>query len=136
MTALEAALARWPQGRVPQAGAAVALDGKTLRGSADGDVPGVHLLSAFAPAAGAVLGQLRVEATTNEHKAALVLLGVLPLSGKVVTGDALFTHRDVAEAIRKAGGDYILIVKDNQPQLKAQIEQALHGDCDFSPLPA
>ena len=83
-----------------------------------------------------MLKQLRVDAKTNEHKAALTLLGVLPLRGKVVTGDAMFTHRDVAEEIRRRGGDYILIVKDNQPELKAQIQAALHDDAAFSPLPA
>jgi hypothetical protein len=109
--------------------------GKTARGSADGDVPGVHLLTAYVPAAAAVLKQLRVDAKTYEHKAALKLLGVLPLSGKVVTGDARFTHADVAQEIRRRKGDYIPIVKDNQPELKAQIQAALHDDAAFSPLP-
>jgi hypothetical protein len=136
VTALEGALSRWLLARAGDGWDALAIDGKTLRGSADGEVPGAHLLSAFVPSAGAVLGQLRVDAKTNEHKAALRLLGVLPLSGKVVTGDAMFTHRDVARKIRDGGGDYLLIVKDNQPELKAQIESALHGDADFSPLPA
>ena len=135
--ALEAALARWIAGRVERHGwDALALDGKTARGSKDGDAPGVHLLSAYVPAAAAVLAQVRVDAKTNEHKAALKLLGVLPLEGKVVTGDAMFTHRDVADRIRTGGGDYLLIVKDNQPELKAQILSALHDDADFSPLPA
>ena len=88
------------------------------------------------PAAAAVLKQIRVDAKTNEHKAALRLLGVLPLQGKVVSGDAMFTHRDFARAVRDGGGDYLLFAKDNQPELKAQIEAALHGDAAFSPLPA
>ncbi len=79
---------------------------------------------------------MRVDAKTNEHKAARRLLGVLPLAGTVVTGDALFTHRDVAERIRPEGGDYVLRVKDNQPEWKAQIQAALHDDAGFSPLPA
>lgn len=111
------------------------LDGKTLKGSADGDIPGVHLLSAYAPQQAAVMAQLRVDAKTNEHKAALQLLRLLPMHGKTVTGDAMFTHRDVAQTIRDGGGDYVLIVKDNQPELKAQIQAALHDDADFSPLP-
>ena len=45
--------------------------------------------------------------------------GRAALRGKVVTGDAMFTHRDVAQKILDAGGDYLLIVKDNQPELKA-----------------
>jgi hypothetical protein len=135
--AFQNALSGWLQTRGQPAGEpAIAVDGKTLKGSAEGAIPGVHLLAAFAPAAAVVLGQLRVDAKTNEHKAALQLLGVLPLEGKVVTGDAMFTHRDVAEAIRRGGGDYLLIVKDNQPELKAQIQSALHDDADFSPLPA
>jgi hypothetical protein len=133
--AFEAALSRWLLARQQDGWQAVAVDGKTLRGSADGETPGVHLLTAFVPAAAAVLAQLRVDAKTNEHKAALRLLGVLPLSGKVVTGDAMFSHRDVADEIRRQGGDYVLLVKDNQPELKAHIEEALHGDADFSPLP-
>lgn len=137
IAALEQALGRWILGRVRHHGwDAIALDGKTARGSADGDTPGVHLLTAYVPDAAAVLQQLRVDAKTNEHKAALTLLGVLPLRGKVVTGDAMFTHRDVAEEIRRRGGDYILMVKDNQPELKAQIQAALHDDAAFSPLSA
>jgi DDE_Tnp_1-associated/Transposase DDE domain len=133
--AFEAALRAWIQGR-PAGGDAIALDGKTLKGSRDGELPGAHLLAAFAPGGAAVLGQLGVGAKTNEHKAALRLLGVLPLRGKVVTGDAMFCHRDFARAVRDGGGDYLLVVKDNQPELRAQIEAALHGDADFSPLPA
>ena len=134
LEAFEAALQAWIQARLRD-DQAIALDGKTLKGSRDGDVPGVHLLAAFMPDSAAVLGQLRVDAKTNEHKAALQLLGVLPVQGKVVSGDAMFTHRDVAQAIRDGGGDYLLFVKDNQPELKAQIEAALHDDAAFSPLP-
>jgi len=134
--AFEAALSRWILSRQHDGWQAIAVDGKTLRGSKDGEVPGVHLLAAYVPQAAAVIAQMRVDAKTNEHKAALELLGVLPLGGKVVTGDAMFTHRDVAQKIVDAEGDYVLIVKDNQPELKAQIFSALHSDEDFSPLPA
>jgi predicted transposase YbfD/YdcC len=82
-------------------------------------VPGVHLLTAYVPAAAAVLKQVRVDAKTNEHKAALKLLGVLPVRGKLITGDAMFTPRDFAQEVRDQGGDYLLIVKDNQSELKA-----------------
>jgi DDE family transposase len=118
--AVEAALAAWVLPRLPRPGA-IAIDGKTLRGSRDGAVPGHHLISAYAPAAKAVLAQMRVDAKTNEHKAALRLLGLLPLSGQVVTGDAMFCQRDVATAIIDAGGDYVLTVKANQPGLETDI---------------
>src|SRR5271170_5505155 len=100
VAALEEALGRWILGRVLHHGwDAIAIDGKTARGSADGDVPGVHLLTAYVPGAAAVLKQMRVDAKTNEHKAGLRLLGVLPLAGKVVTADAMFTHRDFAQEV-------------------------------------
>ena len=99
----------------------LALDGKTVRGSRDGQTPGMHLLAAYAPQASAVVAQMRVEATTNEHKAALRLLGVLPLAGVVVTADAMFTHADVCAKVLEKHGDYVLYAKDNQTQLKADI---------------
>lgn len=102
----------------------IALDGKTARGSRDGNTPGMHLLAAYAPQASAVIAQLTVEATTNEHKAALRLLGVLPLAGVVVAADATFTHADVCEKILEQHGDYVLYAKDNQSQLEGDIEAA------------
>src|SRR5262249_9713282 len=79
LDAFEAALRAWVLGRLADTGEAIAIDGQALRGSATGAVPGVHLLSAYAPAARAVLAQIRVDAKTNEHKAALQLLGLLPV---------------------------------------------------------
>jgi predicted transposase YbfD/YdcC len=131
---VEAALAAWVRGRCPDdRWRHLTLDGKAVRGSKDGEVPGVHLLTAYAPEVAAVLGQLRVDKKTNEHKAALRLLGVLPLEGKVVTADAMFTHRDVCEAVCRGGGDYLLPVKDNQPQLRADIEAAFAVPTALSP---
>lgn len=100
----------------------VAIDGKTLRGSRDGEVPGVHLVAAYAPDVEAVLGQIRVDCKTNEHKAALELLGILPLKGKVVIGDAAFCQRDLAKQVIEQGGDYVLFAKDNQPSLVIDIQ--------------
>jgi hypothetical protein len=121
--ALEAILSRWLQGRLdPDAFEQISLDGKTLRGSRDGDLPGQHLVAAYAPQVQAVLAQIRVDAKTNEYKAALQLLGLLPLQNKVVIGDAMFCQRDLAKQVTDSGGDYVLIVKDNQPGLEADIK--------------
>jgi hypothetical protein len=120
---LENVLSRWLQGRVDLADIDhISIDGKTLRGSRDKEIPGHHLVAAYAPAVQAVLAQVRVDAKTNEHKAALELLGILPVAGKVVVGDAMFCQRDIAEQIVEAGGDYIFVVKDNQPSLQADIQ--------------
>jgi DDE_Tnp_1-associated/Transposase DDE domain len=130
----EAALAAWAAARVP-AEADVCIDGKVLTGSAGGGAPGVHLVAAYAPQARAVLGQVRVGASTNEHKAALALLGVLPVEGKVVTADAMSTHRDFAQAVLDGGGDYVLPLKGNQRALLADVEAAF-DDASLSPLRA
>ena len=126
ITAFEAALSRWIDARLSSAHEMhVALDGKTARGSKDGEIPGQHLVAAYAPAAQAVLGQIRVDAKTNEHKAALQLLGIVPVKGRIYTGDAMFCQRDVCQKIIAGGGDYLLTVKDNQPSLAADIAAGL-----------
>jgi hypothetical protein len=123
--AFDAALCRWVRGRTAgQRQAHVALDGKALRGSHEGELPGVHLLTAYATEVQIALGQLRVDGKTNEHKAALEFLGVIPIRGKVVTADAMFTHRDFCAKVRDRGGDYLLPVKENQPHLRTDIEAA------------
>jgi hypothetical protein len=124
----EAALQRWLQASAP--GSSVAIDGKRLRGSRGGAVPGVHLVGAYDRDAKTVLAQVPI-GDSNEAKAALTLLGLIPLEGLVVTGDAAFTQRDFCEKVVAGGGDYFLPVKDNQPELKQAI--ATGFDRAFSP---
>ena len=125
VTVLEQLIRTWIQARLGgRSFEHIAIDGKAVKGSRQQDLPAVHLLAAYASEMGAVLAQLRVDAKTNEHKAALELLGILPLKGKVVTGDAMFTHRDVCSEIDRHGGDYVLPVKDNQPTLLTDIRDA------------
>ena len=126
IVAFEAALGQWVAGRLsPEQASVLALDGKCLRGSRAGDVPGYHLVAAYAPAAAAVLAQVRVDAKTNEHKAALELLGLVSVKGRIVTGDALFCQRDLCHAIIDGGGDYVFAVKDNQRALAIDIRAGL-----------
>jgi len=101
---------------------AMALDGKTLRGSNKQGAPGTHLLSALAHHVGVTLAQHAVDDKTNEITAVEPLLCELVLEGRIVTMDALLTQRHVAQTIVDKGGDYVMIVKDNQPQLRADIE--------------
>jgi len=135
--AFEAAVARWLGSRLTTGEARhLAIDGKSLRGSRDGGTPAAHLVAAYAVDAGAVVAQLRVDARTNEHKAALELLGVLPINGRVISGDAMFTHRDVCTKVIDGGWDYVLAVKDNQPSLLADIKAAFAGPAEgLSPPP-
>lgn len=111
----------------------IALDGKTLRGSADGEVPALHLLAAYAVHAGITVGQVPVPASTNEHKTSLDVLAALPLQDKVLTADAMFTHRDFCEIVLDRGGDYLLIAKENQPALKRDIAAVFAPQPGLSP---
>src|SRR5262247_21830 len=127
--AVEAKLGAWAEGVVvstpvaPSAGeGAIALDGKTLRGSRKQGAPGVHLLSALSHRLGLTLAQQAVDDKTNEITQVETVLRQLVLKDRVVTMDALLTQRHVAQTIVDAGGDYVMIVKDNQPQLRADIE--------------
>ena len=96
----------------------VTIDGKTLRGSiAAGQTRGTHLLAAYLPGEGVVLAQVEVDGKENEIKAAPRLLEAIDLRGKVVSGDAMLTQRDLAAQVVAAGGEYLWPVKDNQPQL-------------------
>ena len=106
---------------LPESLPGVALDGKTLCGTLAAHERNVHLLSLFEQAVGGVLGQLAVDPTTNEAKAALDLLQTVVLEGRLVTGDAMFCQREVCQQVVDAGGDYLFVVKDNQPELKAAI---------------
>jgi hypothetical protein len=135
LSAFEAALSAWVARLVPvdpDQLRPTPLDGKTLRGSDDKLRGAVHLLSLLDGPTGGVLKQLAVGAQTNEHKAAFALLeGLLP-QGRVITADAMFCHRDFAQRIRDQGGHYFFAVKDNQEQLKRDIEAAFEPA--FSPL--
>lgn len=134
--AFESLVSRWLQAQANRHGwTAMAIDGKSLRGATGEHLPAVHLVAGYAHEAQVVLAQLRVDSKTNEHKAALELLGLLPLAGAVVTADAMFTHADFCREVRKARGDYLLAVKENQPTLLRDIEAVFAADAARSPLP-
>jgi hypothetical protein len=110
----------------------VAMDGKSLCGTLQPHARAVHLLSLLDQRTGCVLSQLAVAAKTNEAKSALEILDTISLRGRVVTGDAMFCQREVCEKIVDSGGHYFVVVKDNQPTLRADI--AAEFQAAFSPL--
>jgi DDE_Tnp_1-associated/Transposase DDE domain len=100
----------------------VALDGKVLRGSREGLLPGMHLLAALAHQVGLTLAQVAVPPTTNEPKASLPLLAGLSLTNRVVTADAAFMQREVCQFIIHQQGHYLIVLKDNQPDLRQTVQ--------------
>jgi hypothetical protein len=120
---------------VPQAVAPppdqVALDGKTARGAAlrrlhvtQDTGAGLHAFAAYMPALHVVLDQLCADSKGQELTMARLLLGSLPLKGRVYTADAELTQRDLCQTICEGGGDYLFPVKENQPTLLRDIEEA------------
>jgi predicted transposase YbfD/YdcC len=102
---------------------AVAVDGKTLRGSSHHQATPMHLLAAMDHTSHAVLGQADVQATTNEIARFQPLLERLDLTDAVVTADAMHTQREHADwLVTHKHAAYVLIVKANQPSLHQQLK--------------
>lgn len=99
----------------------IAVDGKTLRGSAGDAGLGDHLLAALDHAHGAVLGQVEVGAKTNEIPMFSPLLDRIDVTGAVITADALHAQRGHADYLAWRGAHYLFTVKRNQPGLFAQL---------------
>jgi predicted transposase YbfD/YdcC len=109
-----------PPGRSPRR--AVAVDGKTLRGSGHHPNPQVHLLAAMDHTTRAVLAQTDVDHTTGEIARFRPLLNGLDLADTVVTADALHTQREHADwLVAYKHAAYLLLVKANQPTLHQQL---------------
>jgi predicted transposase YbfD/YdcC len=110
----------------------IAIDGKTLCGSAGSKWGPLHLVSAWATEANLSLGQVAVEGKSNEITAIPVLLELLDLHGALVSIDAMGCQKEIARKIVARGGDYVLAVKGNQEHLfddvQTTVERALNGD--------
>lgn len=104
--AVDKVFARWArQQGVILPGNAIAIDGKSLRGSHGADRQRmVHLISAFTHREGVVIAQRQVEAKSNEIPAAREIVSELDLEGVVVTMDAMHTQTATAAAVAEKKG--------------------------------
>lgn len=117
---LDAVLGAWLYPRLPAE--QLIVDGKTLRGARAGDGRAVHVLTAMLAGDRAVIAQREIAHKTNEITAFAPLLDALDLTGMLVSADALHTQRAHARfLVQDKGADYLLTVKDNQPNLFAQL---------------
>jgi predicted transposase YbfD/YdcC len=109
----------------PEAGATIAIDGKSLRRSHDhgSGLGPLHLVSAWASEYGLTLGQVATEAKSNEITAIPEIIDRIDVKGAVVTIDAMGCQKEIAAKIVAQGGDYVLAVKDNQPKLHQAIQE-------------
>jgi predicted transposase YbfD/YdcC len=109
----------------------VALDGKSVRGSKKATATGcLHLVSAWATNNRLTLGQVSVPEGSNEIAVIPELLSLLELKGALVTLDAAGCQKAIAKQIREQGGDYLLAVKGNQPNLHEAVKQVFTNACE------
>jgi predicted transposase YbfD/YdcC len=104
-------------------GEVLALDGKTIRASAQAGLPALHLVSVWAAQSRLVLAQRPVQGHENEIVAVPDLLALLDLRGCLVTGDALLCQKGVAARVVSQGGDYVLALKENHPSLHERVAE-------------
>lgn len=121
---------RAPAGLLPGA----ALDGKVSRGARLAEGGRAFLVGAISHEHGVILGQCQVAGKRGEGSAARALLERLPVAGMVLTMDALHTTKATARLItERLGAHYVLLVKGNQPLVRAAIEVLLAGpDAEWS----
>lgn len=134
--AFRAAFTAWATAALPNlVDEQVCVDGKTVRGSRDGDNAPIHLVSAFAGQARWVLAQQAVAEKSNEITAIPDLLSLLDLEGAVVSIDAMGCQKAIAQTIIEGRADYVLALKDNHPTLSAAVQLWLDTEVGRGRLP-
>jgi len=122
----EAAFARFASGFRKKLKGVVAIDGKALRGAygRGARASPLHMVNIWADEARAAIAS-KLAPNRNEIAGALEALALISLEGCIVTADALYCRPDVAAAVMRQGGDYVLSVKANRPRLAALLEASL-----------
>ncbi len=104
-------------------GEVVALDGKTIRGArSKGFHRGAHIVSAWACKNQLTLGAIKVDCKENEITAVPRLLKLLNIAHCTVTMDAMGCQKKIAAQILEKKANYVLTVKNNQKELRSDIE--------------
>lgn len=102
----------------------IAIDGKTICSTnqrAKDNKP-LHILSAVISESKLIIGSMPCETKITEPKAFKELVSILDIKGAIVVADALHCRKNSAEKVIDEQGDYLFVVKDNQPTLREEIE--------------
>lgn len=104
-------------------GQVIAVDGKQLRGSLDGYLGkgAIYMVNAWATENQIALGQRQVATKSNEITAIPELLAMLEIAGCIITIDAIGCQTEIAHQIISKQAEYVLAVKENQPNLYEDI---------------
>ncbi|MEM1117970.1 MAG: ISAs1 family transposase [Bacteroidota bacterium] len=102
-------------------GEVVALDGKTVRGSASADGRALQVVSAWATQNRLVLAHMPVPEHSNEAATLPAVLALLDVRGCLVTIDAAGCYPETAQRVLDGSADYVLALKANQPTLHDEV---------------
>lgn len=137
--AFEKGFSNWVLTMIEATGDIISIDGKTICGAKVNGKSPIHLVSAWASSNNIVLGQVKVGDKSNEITAIPNLIEALAIEGSVVTIDAMGCQKDIADLIIRRKADYVLALKENQPELyEAVVDefrfsnvQDVYQDIDF-----
>ena len=119
-------MAQHPAGEPTHQHTHLAIDGKALKSTGKqaygGDMPQQHLLHVYEAETGVVLQQIPIGSKTNEVGALKPFLTEVLCKGRVITADAAQSYHEMTRLVKRAGGEVILIIKDNTPVARADLE--------------
>lgn len=104
-------------------GRVIAIDGKTVRRSFDGEKSPIHLVNAWVDENDMILGQIKTDSKSNEITVIPEILELLFLEKSIVTIDAMGTQKKIVEKIIKKKADYVLALKGNQGLFHKEVEE-------------
>ena len=116
----------WIKEIIKDNGLHLSIDGKAVKSARDaingGNTP--YIVSAFLSDIGLSVGQVKVDNKSNEITAIPELIKLLDIENKIITIDAIGTQENICNLItsKEKKGDFILKVKDNQKDLKDDIQ--------------
>ena len=132
--AVDLAMTEWLLKHIDLLGEEISFDGKTLKGSRNGETKALQLVSAVVSSTGIILSQAAVSEKTNEIPVVQGMIQELPVQGTTVTGDALHSQAKTSLIAKISEADAVFIFKDNQKAVKESIQSALDSSA-FSPSP-
>lgn len=127
-TALSGVFSKWMSRIVKGQIKHIAIDGKTNRHTFDGDKDPLHLISAFSSESRLVLAQCGQQNKGHEIAGIKEVLGLLDISGSLVSIDAMGTQKSIAKKIIEKDGDYLLALKGNQVTLHDDVKEYFATD--------
>jgi DDE family transposase len=132
--ALDRSIGAWLTDLLGQPVGGVSADGKVLRGSRRAELPAVWLVALARHDLGTVLYQRQVADGSHELPALLALLREVPLQDQIITLDAGLLCAETTQVVRDQQGDYLGVVKGNQAEIKAALDDWVR-DSVFFPAP-